>query len=327
MNNEINYISAIEHIVTYCGNLQRYEKVVILYDSLTKSIAKLFAVNVLKITAHPLDMIEIETAQIHGVEPPQNAREKMLSADLIICLTFYSLAHTKARLEATQAGARFLSLPQYTDDLLRNKAILFKYKDCINELEKVTELLNKGKKIKITTIKGTQVSLVIEGRTGNCCPGIVNEKYNLGSPPDSEVNIAPEEDKSKGVIVVDGSITCAELGLLNESVELKIANGCIADIKSDSKYYKETLEKIFSDVKSKKAYCLAECGIGFNKDAILCGNMLIDEGAFGYVHFGFGSNCTISGKNDVNFHLDFVICEPTLTIDDFCVLKDGRLLV
>ena len=33
------------------------------------------------------------------------------------------------------------------------------------------------------------------------------------------------------------------------------------------------------------------------------------------VHFGFGSNITVGGKNDVPFHLDFVIKKPDLFID------------
>ena len=55
--------------------------------------------------------------------------------------------------------------------------------------------------------------------------------------------------------------------------------------------------------------------------------MLTDEGAAGTMHFGFGSNITVGGKNDVSFHVDFVFCDATLTVDDRVLIEDGRLLV
>ena len=72
-----------------------------------------------------------------------------------------------------------------------------------------------------------------------------------------------------------------------------------------------------------KAYVLAECGIGLNPAARLTGHMLTDEGTLGSVHFGFGSNATVGGYNDVPFHIDCVIREATLWIDQSAVLVGG----
>ena len=35
--------------------------------------------------------------------------------------------------------------------------------------------------------------------------------------------------------------------------------------------------------------------------------MLCDEGAYGCVHFGFGSNYTVGGKNKIDFHVDMIL--------------------
>ena len=67
---------------------------------------------------------------------------------------------------------------------------------------------------------------------------------------------------------------------------------------------------------SKKSKILAELGIGYNSKAKLSGNMLIDEGTYGTIHFGFGSNLALGGLNETNFHLDFVTYEDTIMIDD-----------
>jgi leucyl aminopeptidase (aminopeptidase T) len=71
---------------------------------------------------------------------------------------------------------------------------------------------------------------------------------------------------------------------------------------------------------------LAECGVGLNPDAELTGSMLTDEGTNGTMHFGFGSNATVGGQNDVSFHLDVVFREATLEIDGSPILEHGEVL-
>ena len=72
---------------------------------------------------------------------------------------------------------------------------------------------------------------------------------------------------------------------------------------------------------------MAEFGIGLNPKAELCGRMLEDEGCMGTVHFGFGSNSTIGGKNKINFHLDLVMKEPTVMIDGKVIIQKGDLTI
>ena len=45
-------------------------------------------------------------------------------------------------------------------------------------------------------------------------------------------------------------------------------------------------------------------GFGLNNKAKISGNMLEDEGVYGSIHFGFGSNITFGGKIKTSFHLD-----------------------
>jgi leucyl aminopeptidase (aminopeptidase T) len=87
------------------------------------------------------------------------------------------------------------------------------------------------------------------------------------------------------------------------------------------------LERLFKTAGSDKALVLAECGVGLNEKAKLTGTMLTDEGAYGTMHFGFGSNATVGGVNDVAFHLDFVFRSPTLTVDGKTVLERGELRI
>ena len=309
----------VENLILNAGNLKKDEKLLILFDNTTKNIAENFAYIAKKYTDN-IFLEKVKSSNIHGKEPGEKIKQKMLNADLIICLTKNSLAHNDARIKANERGVRFLSLPDYNIDILKNEAVLVNFKKHIKNTEKITELLTLGKNIKIITTNGTCLYANIENRFGNCCPGYTNEKYLLGSPPDIEANIAPIENKTTGVIIADGSITDCRIGLLRDKVRLDIKNGLITNIQSENLKHVDLLNKIFDNDKKR---ILAEIGIGLNKKAKICGNMLIDEGCYGAIHFGFGSNITIGGDNNVNFHLDFVIKKPTLQIDAQTIIKEG----
>lgn len=314
------------HIINECAKIRKDERVLLIFDDSTEYLKDHFK-EPLQCSCKSLSMEKVESTDVHGLEPSIELREKMLSSDAILCLTKSSLAHTDARKMAEMKGIRFLSLPGYDEKLLCSNALFVNYQEIYPLVQSYTELLNQGEMIRLYTEKGTDVTMNISGREGNCCPGFVEApSILLGSPPDIEANIAPVEEDTNGRIVIDGSITHPEIGKLEEPIVLEICAGRIREIISGNERKAKKLRTIFSDVCSPKAYILAELGIGFNPEAELCGNMLIDEGARGCVHFGFGANHTINGKNKVGFHLDCVITEPTVEIDGHICIKKGELL-
>ncbi|MGF1543099.1 MAG: hypothetical protein ACFB00_01090 [Parvularculaceae bacterium] len=121
------------------------------------------------------------------------------------------------------------------------------------------------------------------------------------------------ETTATGVVFIDGSIPCDEIGLLDEPVRLTLRDGAIVEMDGNAGAV-AALEKLFADA-GPKSRVLGEFGIGLNPKAELCGRMLEDEGRAGTIHFGFGSNATIGGENVVSFHLDFIFRNPTITID------------
>ncbi len=69
---------------------------------------------------------------------------------------------------------------------------------------------------------------------------------------------------------------------------------------------------------------LAELGVGTNDRARLTGNVLEDEKILGTVHVAFGASAGIGGTVSVPIHLDVVVLDPTLRIDDHVVVEAGR---
>ena len=168
-------------------------------------------------------------------------------------------------------------------------------------------------------------NLDISSRKANNCPGYVVKNGDLGSPPDMEVNISPIENKSNGIIIIDGSITHPSLGLIKNPVKLDIKDGSIINFSNSPEG--NLIKKIMKNVNDKKAYILAELGVGFNREAELNGMMLIDEGAANCIHFGFGSNSTVGGLNEISFHLDYVMRNANLYVDNKLCIEEGRFLL
>jgi len=318
-------VESIRNLLVRCGSLTPGERILILCDPRTREIASAFLEQAIGITdAVVLD--EMPLAEEHGVEPGPDVSELMRRADLIVSLCTYSLAHAQARIVAGRSGARFLSLPLYTWSLLESPAVAFDFRSQATLVRAVADVLTAGESVHVTSRGGTDVTLDIRGRAGNCCPGFVDMPGDLGSPPDIEANISPLEKESHGVIVVDGSITCPEFGLLTEPVTLEVSDGRIDRIGCANHAHIDLLEAMFQERDSRRRI-LAECGIGLNPAAELTGSMLTDEGALGTMHFGFGSNSTVGGRNKIDFHLDFVFRHASMDVDETPVLREGEVVL
>ena len=315
-------IRGVTYILNACGALQPNEKVLLISDETTSSVVNLFK-QTLTNTGATYTHREVPVMAVHGQEPAESLATQMLNADLIVCLTKFSMAHTLARKRSSDRGSRFLSMPYFDLELLADQAVLVDYQAQAPLVRIMEKYFTNGKKAFVSSSAGTRLTLDIEGRLGNYCPGFVLNPGELGSPPDIEANVSPIENASQGIIVVDGSITCDEFGLLDTPIILEIENGKVVDIRSKNAAYVSKLEEILGPIGSSKRV-VAELGVGFNPNATLTGRMLTDEGAAGFVHFGLGSNSTVGGKNEVSFHLDFVIRNPTLAIDDKTMIEGGQ---
>lgn len=316
--------AACDHLLHHCGSLRATEALIIVYDASTRRIGELLAERAAQ-TTDSVQRFEIPGLDWHGQEPPDDVAEAMCSAQLVVGLTTLSMAHTRARQRATKAGARYLSLADYSLGLLEHPAVRADFRSRGPIVRSIADRFTKGQVVRVSTRRGTDVRLEIDGRIGNSCPGYVEAPGELGSPPDIEANVSPQETASEGVVVVDGSIPYPGIGLLASPITLFIEGGRIVRFTGDATVV-DKLESVFAEVGSPKAYVLAECGVGLNPDAELTGSMLTDEGTNGTMHFGFGSNATVGGQNDVSFHLDVVFREATLEIDGSPILEHGEVL-
>jgi len=309
-------------LAEHCADIKAEEKALIITNLATKQIGCLLE-KVVAETTRNVKHLTISDFKIHGEEPPAIVALAMLESDVIFCLTKMSMAHTKARSAASEKGARYLSLPDYSNEILTSKALRADFRAITEPAKKLGKLLTAGNRLQISDKVGNKLECKVFGRKANIAPGWCWGPGTLASPPDAEVNVAVIEEETNGSIIINGSIPHHRLGILAQPIVLQINHGLITKISGDKA---EIVNEIFSTLGSDKTKVVAEFGIGLNPRAKLSGRMLEDEGCLGTIHLGVGSNSTIGGLNDVPFHLDFVAKDLSVKIDDLCIIEQGKIL-
>ncbi|MEQ9617590.1 MAG: aminopeptidase [Deltaproteobacteria bacterium] len=267
-------------------------------------------------------IVEIIPRKSNGEEPPAPVAELMKLMDVVLIPTSKSLSHTDSRRNACKAGVRIATLPGITEETMV-RTLNADYEKIAERSDKLAGVISRGSRVQITTDKGTDINLVIEGREGNSDTGLNHSRGDFSNLPAGEAYVAPLEGKSEGVIVFDGSM--AGVGKLdNEVIRVKVEEGFATEITGG-----KGAEKLLSIMEpfGKPAFNLAELGIGTHDKALITGSVLEDEKAIGTIHIAFGDNKSMGGTVRVASHLDGVVMNPTVVVDDAVIMKNGKLLI
>ncbi len=305
-----------ETVILQCLNISKNEEVVILDDGNDEELLKALT-QVLNQHGSNFRIIEYEEPENHGEEPPKEVAEEMKDCDVFIAPTKKSLSHTKARVEACEAGVRGATLPGITKEIW-NTSLQADYREVERLSNKVYKLLSDTDKVKVKTPSGTDLSFEININYFHKDTGIIHNSGEFGNLPAGEADGAPV--KMNGTLVVD-HLPFAEN---SERMKIKIEDNKVKEIegKEDSE-----LSKKFESVEGAKN--IAEFGFGTNPEAELIGNILQDEKVLGTVHIAFGDNTSYVPKNDdkrvsADIHWDTVCKNPTVWFDDTKILDNGK---
>jgi len=315
---EMQFEDNVSVIIRRCMNIQHDEGVLIIADSNTRNIGDALLKAAEKVTSR-VKYTEIPVGKVHGEEPDDEVAEEMLDFDVVLIATTKSISHTKARRDASSNGVRIASMPGINESMI-NRCIDVDY-DSIKILnEKLKSILEKAEKIRVTTAFGTDVSTSLS--VVKCDDtGLLHEKGSFGNLPAGEVDSGVKEDSTNGVIVFDASIS--GIGGLDSPLKINVRNGYAVSIEGKES---ERLKRILDNI-GKKAYKIAEFGIGTNPKATITGRILEDEKVLGTAHFALGNDLSYKGNNDVPVHLDGIMTKPTIYIDDKKIMEDGKLIL
>lgn len=301
--------------------LQPGETLLVVTDDPTREVGELFY-EAARAMGHRALIMQMPEGSVAGEEPPAPVAAAMKAADVALCPTAKSITHTNARIEAAAAGTRVVTMPSITMDMLRDGAACADYAQVEQRTRQLTERLTHAKHARIE--KGGHVlELDLTGRDGVASPGVYREPGASGNFPSGEAYIAPLEVGVNGTAVIDGSMV--GIGTLTEPMTVTIENGRLTRIEGADAQgpYAERLSVLFEQPENGT---IAELGIGTNEAAKLCGIILEDEKLYGTVHIAFGTNTSFGGITKADCHLDGIILNPTLYLDDECVIRKGEFL-
>ncbi|CAH0120480.1 MULTISPECIES: aminopeptidase [unclassified Paenibacillus] len=314
---DAQYVEVGINLLRQCLALQENETLLVVCDRLKKEIAEALCEAGRRIGSESILMVMAER-QRDGEEPPAPIAEAMKQANVVVCATEFSLTHTKARKNAAAAGVRVATMPGITEDMLVEGAISADYEQVKERTEKVTEILTRGRQVRIEK-DGKILRFSIDGASGIPSTGMYLNPGESGNLPSGEAYIAPLLGTASGEIVVDGSV--AGIGKIDSPLTITVEGGRLVDAKGS------VADRLLATLGDGDGRMLGEFGIGTNDKARVTGNVLEDEKVYGTIHVAFGSNITFGGTIDAGVHIDLVVHEPDVYIDDVQILSRGKLTI
>lgn len=244
----------------------------------------------------------------------------------IIAATDYSLVTTKAAKRAIKKKKKFLSLPLSTNDgrsMLEYDFLTMDTKKSRLMAKVVMKYLRQSTIVHVTTPAGTDMKFYKEGRNPGFFNGVLKDGKGYSSAS-IEVYVPIEENKTEGIMVVDGSL--GYIGRAEEPTRLVFKEGRITEIEDTPTGQK--LKAYMKEYRDSRIFIGGELGIGLNSYSRCLGNCYIeDESAYGTFHVGVGRNLALGGKQNANGHFDLVCLEPDIFTDNRQIMQRGKIII
>lgn len=319
----------VENIVDVCMSIQAGERVLLITDEPMGVMQRTLTQRIAEVG--PSELWSYIVADATRPLPHYPARLYELAEQVDVVLIFEHRRNpeieTPRALEMVQAiergQARFASGPMINEDILQHE-LSADYREIAALTNRLGTRLDGRSRVRITTPLGTDLEMDISGRQVMRDTGLFHQPRDHGNLPAGECYVAPIEDRTNGVFVVDKSYPGI---LIDEPIALTVERGRVVDIRGGREAAQ--LQAILADGERKPygegCRVVCELGIGTNPNARLQGNVLTDEKVMGTVHIAIGHNALASygGQNRAPLHLDGVMGDPTLIVDGETLIANG----
>jgi len=270
------------------------------------------------------EFLPFQATGLNGMEPPEKVPQALLTADIGIAITSYSLTHTKARNDATDRGVKIASMPGFLVDMFYpGGAMDADYHMIANRTLEIQSRLEGVSEIKISNKQGTDLEFSIQGRKKFAETGLIERFAKPCNLPAGEAGCSPVEGTTNGRIVLEKGW---HKSLSDGQAAIAIEEGFIKSIVGPKKFVEE-MDRILrvgidqDPYKSRRN--IAEFGIGTNPNAKKIDNTLEAEKILGTIHIGYGNNFFMGGKVNADFHSDFVVNAPSVWLDREIFMNNG----
>jgi leucyl aminopeptidase (aminopeptidase T) len=317
-------------LINECAAIQSGERVLVVTDTVCQTIGEAVASVALTVTNDVTLMVMPVYGRLHGQDPSACVAAAMRNSDIVFLPTVWSMSHSKARRDASNAGVRCIAIPSADEELFARTIPEAPFAEMKPVVMEVNRLLSEANEARVVTPGGTDIWVDLRGRRnldlehGWLHKGLPEYASNWTATPCIEANIAPIEGTAKGRVVVDAAQSA--VGLVKEPIVLTIEGGRISKIEGGDEAQRLRLRLM--EVGDPDIFMVAELGIGLNPKARMRGQFIEDESVYGTGHIGIGNNqSSMGGRISVNGHFDNIFWRPTVYLDGQAIMVDGRLAI
>jgi 2,5-dihydroxypyridine 5,6-dioxygenase len=327
----------------FVRNVKRGDNVLVLSD--TSHDARVWQVvqSILSELGAEVTVTLFEKRPADYYDPPAAVCESMMRSDFNVLIASTGMLHAPANFRAMEAGIPAICMDGgMTLEMFQSGAVTEDMKQvAVRKHFVAKDIFGAGaQECRVTSQYGTDFTYRVDDRI--FVPPLPTDSFdqykiiNFDKDenrkggnlyyylfPTGEFNVAPIEGSGNGKLVID--LTMHHLGRLTAPIELTVEGGRITRIEggSDAHILRNYLQVYGDD----NAYmCPAEASVGVNAKAIVRGIQREDKNIIGSMHFGLGTNIDVGGSVKSKIHMDGVILEPTLYVDDVMKMDAGRFL-
>jgi leucyl aminopeptidase (aminopeptidase T) len=318
-------------VVGTCMTVQKGDVVTIICDNAHRTQADAVAQLCVEAGAFPVIM-DNEAQVVRGIAdtrfpmaPPRNLHQAMVNSDEIIIVTNLEWANRFAHVSAVKEScARNAKIASIEEGMGRWKLTPRDIEVATQRARAAMKALEGKKRVRVTSRRGTDVTVSIEGRASLEVTPIKQRGQMMGPVPLwAEVAFAAVEDQTEGTVVVDGVMLGIGLkGQVKKPITWTMKGGKAVNITGGPEA--ERLKKVLEGVPN--ATVIGEFAFGTSKASPF--GSPSEKGRLGTVHFALGDNHNAypGGQNVCDLHLDGVVLNASMEIVDNGqkILQDGK---
>ena len=302
-------------ILTTSAAVRPGERVLIIADTDTRSIGESFLDAARSLKTDPV-LATMAPRSRDGEEPPPPIGTSMESSDVVVIVTGRSLTHTHARRQASRAGARIVSIPGPTEEMLRVGGLATDWASIHNLVRRTARRLRTATEVRLTSAGGTDLTLGVGGREWIAeDTGLCSKRGAFTTLPAGELFIAPLENSAEGRIVAD--LYFGEE--LVEPAQATLKEGHATRILGASRAVD------MMNRGGREGRTLGRFGFGLNARARANGPHVEAEKALGVASVGFGDNLLFGGRLHCGVRIESLLSEVTVEVDGKPIVEKGQL--
>ncbi|MBD3180006.1 MAG: hypothetical protein GF417_10620 [Candidatus Latescibacteria bacterium] len=308
---------AARKAVNDCLKLKKGENLLLVTDKKKMQIAEAVAYWAGEKKAQVTTYLMTETLR-PITEPTEIFKTMMRKADASIYMLDARVEEKPFRgymvANGVKRKGRIIMMPGITRNMME-RLVDIDYRKMNTLTRKVIRKLKDSEEVHVSNSLGTDITFSVKGRSWENDNGMIDKPGMHGNLPAGECYTCPVENTFTGKLVIS-------------LIDDKKGRGTMIFEKGKMVDYKgRGVREIVKTIgKDPSGYIIGEFGIGTNKGAKICRNMLEAEKAFGTVHFAIGDSYGL-GRNKSKWHFDGLVEKATLTAGRKKIIRNGKFLV